>query len=231
MVLAPFENSLSQPQWARLCKTVVCLKYRWVRLHFHSGFRRSGYGWVAFPCSSPDVSFGTLFFAHFVGVGDLRDNTSRVICLLHVRFFDFRIARSGFEKILLQMVLIAPCWIHSLCIICVLHLLAIWTEKMYDWGDVQRKIVEELSTGDFNRDQKILRQFFKALLQLWQRDLDDRAPAKKHSPEGKRARWVPCRGSILIVSHLTKRWITPFRCTSAWPTNVHVCLCGDCLFH
>eukprot|EP00041_Stephanoeca_diplocostata_P030500 m.924364 g.924364 ORF g.924364 m.924364 type:complete len:363 (+) comp23768_c0_seq7:284-1372(+) len=60
-------------------------------------------------------------------------------------------------------------------------------EKIYDWGDVQRKIVEELSTGDFNRDQKILRQFFKALLQLWQKDLDERAPAKKHSPEGKRA--------------------------------------------
>eukprot|EP00035_Acanthoeca_spectabilis_P019245 m.418172 g.418172 ORF g.418172 m.418172 type:complete len:370 (+) comp16834_c0_seq78:417-1526(+) len=60
-------------------------------------------------------------------------------------------------------------------------------ERRYVWDEVSAKVRDELGKGDPHRDQKILRQFIKCLLQMWADDLDGRTPDEKRSGEGTRA--------------------------------------------
>ena len=60
------------------------------------------------------------------------------------------------------------------------------TGRIYKWSDVSDK-VSEAGKGDPVKDQKVLRQFFKCLMQMWEADLDSRTPEQKRAPEGRNA--------------------------------------------
>eukprot|EP00037_Helgoeca_nana_P008057 m.72092 g.72092 ORF g.72092 m.72092 type:complete len:365 (-) comp18699_c0_seq1:1821-2915(-) len=78
-------------------------------------------------------------------------------------------------------------------------------ESRYVWKDVAEKVEKELGKGDPHRDQRILRQFLKCLLQMWGDDLDSRSTEDKRAGDGTRASTI-FRQTQLYIAPLLKHF-------------------------
>lgn len=102
-------------------------------------------------------------------------------------------------------------------------------KSKYTYPEVIKLMKEDTGNGDAERDQKVLRHYWKCLLSRWEQDMNARPLEEKETPEGKRFTATFKQTCVMIKPLLThfKKRDTPVEMVPLLVEIAQFCACRE----